>query len=210
MAFTYDELIADARTDLKDENGVTYKAPLMTKLVNDAVQIARKLLAAQNPEMIWTTKAINLAAANAGPYAISTDFESPVKLLDEYEKEIGDSYRGEYNVSSRSGKPDGVWIEGHAPANLYVNSTPEKAYAWTLYYIATAARVASAGTSAACPLPAFLREKLVAWIVKFAADSKEFITTTEDQKIKLMEELVGDILLSRRSKIVLNVTGVGF
>ena len=209
MAFTYADIISDARVDLKDTAGGTYKAAPMLKWANDAVQIARKVLARLNPEMIQSSKAINLTTVlGSGPYVITSDFEQPMKLLDEYSREIDSSYRGEFDVSNRSGKPDGYWIEGHDPAQIFVNSTPNQAYAWTLYYIATVARATDAATSIA--LPDFLREKLVAWLVKFAGANKEFDTSSEDEQIAVMEKLLADILIKRRSKIVLNISGVGF
>ncbi len=208
MAFTYDDIISDARVDLKDTAAATWSAATMLKFANDVVQLARKAIARMNPEMIWTSKGINLELNNPGPYAISSDFESPVDLFDEYGKPVGRSYRGQYTVSQRSGKPDGYWIEGHAPANIYVTKMPNQAYAWTLYYIATVARAAGASTSIA--LPDFLREKMAVWLVKYAAENKEFETMSEDRKIALMERHLADILTARASDMELTISGVGF
>ena len=210
MSFTYQEVQDDALVLLKDAAQATYDDDLMAMLVNDAVQIVRKVVARQCPSMIWSTKAINLVDANAGPYEISSDFESPLFLLDEYGKNVGESYRGEFSVSDRSGKPDGYWIEGYAPANLYVNSTPAQAYAWTLYYIATVARKAVGDFDDNMALPDFLREPLVQWVKRFAADSQEYDVTDEDGKIRIMTDLVGDIMVSRRPKMEINISGVGF
>lgn len=206
--FTYNDIKTDALIDLKGQSKAAYKDTLVNKIVNDAVQLARKVIAASCPSMIWQSKAIGLVAGNSGPYEISSDFESPVMLLDENNREVDMSYRGEFNVPQRKGKPDGFWIEGHSPANIYVNATPNKAYAWTLYYIATIARVVDFDSYV--PLPALCREALAEWVVKWAGQSQEYDTTDEDVKLKMMHGMLSDILRSRRPKIAFSVSGVDF
>jgi hypothetical protein len=206
--YTYDDIKADALIDLKGSGKAAYGDTLMNKLVRDAVQIARKTVAQRCPEMIWTTKAISLLEDNAGPYDISVDFESVVKLLDEEDNEIETSFRGKYNVANRTMKPDGYWIEGYAPARIYVNATPDQAYAWTLYYIATIAR--QTDFTQDVPLPSFFREALTVWVVKFAGGIEEYNTVDEDAKISLMESLMSKILLTRAPAREISWSGVGF
>ena len=208
MAFTYADIISDARVDLKDSSGTTYKDTPMLKWANDAVQICRKVTARICPELIQSSVAVSLLTANAGPYDLPVSLETPLRMLDEDGYEVGDSYRGEYSVSNRSGKPDGWWIEGYNPPQALMNSTPNQAYAWTLYYIATVARAAAAADT--ITLPDFLREKLAKWLTWYAANSKEFDVASESDQIKMMEELTADILVSRRPAMELRISGVGF
>jgi hypothetical protein len=208
--YTYNDLINDALIDLKGTGKAAYGTTLMQKLCNDAVQIARKTIARKCPDMIQSSRPISLIAGNSGPYNISSDFETPLRLIDESgkEMEVVNSYRGEYNVVARRMRPDGNWIEGHAPAQMFFNATPQQAYAWTIYYIATVQRVSD--FTQYVPLPVFTREPIAKWIVKFAANTQEYIASDEDQQIGLMESMMADILRLRRPAIKLRITGVGF
>lgn len=210
MSFSYNDVKNDALIDLKGTGKAAYGDTLMNKLVIDSVLIARKITARKCPELIWTAKTINLLVDNAGPYEIANDLETPVKLLNEDGEQIdlNNSYRGEFSVSNRDMTPDGNWIEGYAPAQLFFNATPTEALAWTLYYIASIARTTD--TTGNVPLPDFFREALTAWVVKFAAGTQEYSTIDEDQRIQLMESLVGDILIKRRPKMQLIIKGVDF
>lgn len=208
--YTYNDLINDALIDLKGTSKAAYGTTLMNKLCNDAVQIARKTIARKNPEMIQSSKIINITQNVSGPYSISSNFETPIKLIDEYGKNmaVNNSYRGEKNITNRIARPDGNWIEGYAPAQLFFNAMPDKAYQWTMYYIASVQRVTD--FTQYVPLPIFTREPIAKWMVYFAANVQEYETSEEKSQISMMEGFLGEILRARRPEFKLVVKGVSF
>jgi hypothetical protein len=219
MSFKYSDVQTLALIDLADPQGANdFYVSALPKIINDVVIIMNRRVGEKNPELIWKSFAVNLTAATGyGPYALPnadpTKFETPVMLLDENQRPIGDSFRGEQRVGAiadgqRQGKPTGYWIEGDDPANLYVNSVPTTNYAWVLYYIATIAR--QADLSQNVPLPNFCQEAIVSVVVKFAAMGQEYATQDEDQKIAVVDGSLGTILRKRRAKFKLKVKGVGF
>ena len=212
-SFTYQQVIDDANVKLKNTGGQQWDATQLLSLLNDAVQLAAHAAAILDPEQFASMFDIGLSVASGyGPYSLPDDFKYDMMIENDLTppKPIDKINRSKSRHASGSGRPQGYWLQGRAPVNAYFDLAPADSYTYKLYYIPVIARQTSDGLTEYVPLEAYFFEPLVTWLVKFAGEMEEYITTTEDQKLAAMMQSLRSIIVQRSNPLVLNVRGCGW
>lgn len=211
MAFTLQNVADDARQYLKDTatSNNTYADALLLRLINDGIQIIRRIGSQIDQFMFAASDTIALTAVvGYGSYSLPATFERMVRIEDSDNDEVLRGSRALSDHNDVTGEPDKYFIEGRNPRKIYFNKTPDSSYTFTYWYVPTVTRAAALSESV--PLDDYVREALVQWTVKVAGQVREYETTDEDGRIGLMMPLIANIFISGAQEIDFEVEGVDF
>lgn len=211
MAFTLQNVADDARQYLKDTatSNNTYADALLLRLINDGIQIIRRIGSQIDQFMFASSSTIALtAAAGYGPYSLPAAFERMVRIEDSDNDEVLRGSRALSDHNDVSGEPDKYFIEGRNPRKIYFNKTPDSSYTFTYWYVPTETRAAA--LSETVPLDDYIREALVQWTIKMAGQVREYDTKDEDERLAIMMPLVSNIFIAGAQDIDFEVVGLSF
>lgn len=209
--FTYQSVLDDVNVKLRNSDNQNWEASPLLSLLNDAVQLMSHALAMGVPEAFASSVEIPiLTATGYGPYNLPLDFKYEAMILDDQTpaKELRKINRAKSRHAVSTGQPREYFLEGRFPVKMYFGSRPDRDRTYTLYYIPQIARTADATTYV--PLEGFCFEPLVQAVCKFAGQMDEYLTMDEDQKLAIMMQYVGQIIVARANPVEISIGGCGF
>lgn len=211
MSFTLQNVADDARQYLKDTaaSNNTYADALMLRLINDGIQIIRRIGSQIDPFIFSVSSTIPLTAVvGYGAYNLPASFERMVRIEDTDNDEVLKGSRALSDHHDVNGEPDKYFIEGRNPRKLYFNKTPVSSYTFTYWYIPTETRAVA--LSETVPIDDYVREALVQWTIKTAGQVREYDITDEDGRILIMMPLIANIFSFGAQDIDFEVVGLDF
>ncbi len=186
MSFTGQQVANDARALMRDPGAVNWTDATMITVIQEGIDIIRRLLERENPDFWSKPMTVNLTVAGAnGPYTVPADFSYLVALQDIYLNDLVPVRRESVAPSIASGPPRGYWMEGFEENTvIYFDMNPDQAYAYKGRYMPKATTIAAITDNV--PLPDFCRTVLKVWTTKVAFQMDEYATMDEDQKMSIV------------------------